>query len=347
MLTLDSKKLIDMSIPVGTGWLLADCMEARGKQDLWIRQKPEVLEVLREQAIVQSVESSNRIEGVTIPADRLRPVVLGGAKPRDRSEEELAGYRRALDWIHSRKRRISVTPAVIQRLHSLAQGGHSGDAGLWKNRDNEIIEILPNGERRVRFIPTSAKATPQTIDTLCRNFREAREQEEVPSLLAIATFVFDLLCIHPFRDGNGRVSRLATTLLLQTDGFQVARYVSLERLNEDSKVEYYGVLEECSRGWHDGGNQIVPWWNYFFGVLRRAYREFERQVETVEARPAKSELVRQTILSQVEQFTLADLAAQVPSASPQLIKKILAELKKSGTLRLTGRGRGARWEVVP
>ena len=347
MLSLDPKKLAELSIPVGTAWLLGSCMEARGKQDLWLRQKPEVLEVLREQAIIQSVESSNRIEGVTIPADRLRPVVLGKVKPRDRSEEELAGYRQAMDWIFSRKRKVSVIPAVIQRLHTLAQGGFSGDAGEWKKRDNEIIEILPNGERKIRFVPTSAKDTPKTMDALCRNYREACDDQHLPPLLNVATFVFDLLCIHPFRDGNGRVSRLATTLLLQAHGFQVTRYVSLERLIEQSKEDYYGVLAECSQGWHEGKNDLLPWWNYFLSALRRAYKEFERQMESTEARPAKSDLVRQTVLAQVEQFTLGDLVAQLPSASTQLIKKILAELKKQGKIRLVGRGRGARWEIIP
>ena len=347
MLSLDPKKLAELSIPVGTAWLLGSCMEARGKQDLWLRQKPEVLEVLREQAIIQSVESSNRIEGVTIPADRLRPVVLGKVKPRDRSEEELAGYRQAIDWIFSRKRKVSVIPAVIQRLHTLAQGGFSGDAGEWKKRDNEIIEILPNGERKIRFVPTSAKDTPKTMDALCRNYREACNDQRLPPLLNVATFVFDLLCIHPFRDGNGRVSRLATTLLLQAHSFQVTRYVSFERLIEQSKEDYYGVLAECSQGWHEGKNDLLPWWNYFLSALRRAYKEFERQMESTEARPAKSDLVRQTVLAQVEQFTLGDLVAQLPSASTQLIKKILAELKKQGKIRLVGRGRGARWEIIP
>ncbi|MCK5879931.1 MAG: Fic family protein [Holophagae bacterium] len=347
MLSLDPKKLAETSIPVGTGWLLGSCMEARGKQDLWLRQKPEVLEVLREQAIIQSVESSNRIEGVTIPADRLRPVVIGKVKPWDRSEEELAGYRQALDWIFSRKRQVSIIPKVIQRLHGLAQGGFPGDAGEWKKRDNEIVEILPNGERQIRFVPTSARETPETVDALCRNYREARDDERVPPLLIVATFVFDLLCIHPFRDGNGRVSRLSTTLLLQAHDFQVARYVSLERLIEESKEDYYSVLAECSQGWHEGKNEIVPWWNYFLSMLRRAYKEFEQQIESTEARPAKSDLVRQAVLAQVEQFTLGDLAAQLPSASTQLIKKVLAEQKKQGKVRLAGRGRGARWEVVP
>lgn len=312
-----------------------------------MRQKPEVLEVLREQAIIQSVESSNRIEGVTIPAERLRPVVVGKVKPRDRSEEELAGYRKALEWIFSRKREVSVIPAVIQRLHALAQGGFSGDAGEWKKRDNEIIEILPNGERKIRFIPTSAKDTPKTMDALCRNYRIACDDQRVPPLLIVATFVFDLLCIHPFRDGNGRVTRLATTLLLQAHSFQVARYVSLERLVEQSKEDYYSVLAECSQGWHEGKNELMPWLNYFLSMLRRAYKEFERQMESTKARPAKSDLVRQTVLAQVEKFTLGDLAVQLPSTSTQLIKKILSELKNQGKIRLVGRGRGARWEIIP
>ena len=235
MLTLDSDRLSKQEIPIGTGWLLGACMEARGKQDLWIRQKPEVLEVLREQAIIQSAESSNRIEGVTVAANRLRPLLIARARPLDRSEEELAGYRIALDWIYSRKNRVAITPAVIRRLHALAQGGSSGDAGEWKKRDNEIIEILPTGERSLRFVPVSAKRTPVVVDMLCRRYREITYAEGVPPLLTLATFILDLLCIHPFRDGNGRVSRLTTTLLLQSHGFQVARYVSLERLIEQSK----------------------------------------------------------------------------------------------------------------
>ena len=272
-------------------------------------------------------------------------MVLGGARPRDRSEEELAGYRRALDWIFRRKGSVPITPDVIRRLHALAQGGHSGDAGEWKRRDNEIVEILPNGERRIRFVPTRARDTPKVIAALCRSYQEACDEERIPPLLIIATFIFDFLCVHPFRDGNGRVSRLATTLLLQANGFEVGRYVSLERLVEERKDEYYGILRECSEGWHEGRNEIVPWWNYFLGVLRSGYREFERQVQSSGARPAKSELVRRTVLEQVGRFTLADLAQQARVASPQLIKKVLAELKLEGKITLTGRGRGAYWDL--
>ena len=346
MLSIDYKKLAKISIPMSTSWLLGSCMEARGQQELWIRQKPEVIDVLREQAIIQSVESSNRIEGVTIPANRLRPVVLGKAKPRDRSEEELAGYRQALNWIFSRKQSITITPELIRRLHAFAHGGLSGDAGEWKKRNNEIIEILPNGERKIRFVPTSVKDTPRAMDILCQNYRDAEVDNLFPPLLLIATFVFDFLCIHPFRDGNGRVSRLITTLLLESSDFRVGRYISMERLVEESKEEYYRILAECSHGWHEGKNEIIPWWNYFLSIIRRAYNEFKRQVESIDSRPAKSELIRQTVLSQVEQFTLSDLVSQLPSTSSQLIKKVLAELKKENKVRLTGRGRGAIWEIV-
>ncbi|HME06576.1 MAG TPA: Fic family protein, partial [Bryobacteraceae bacterium] len=342
MLTLDPNKLASLEIPIGTGWLLGACMEAHGKQDLWLKQKPEVLEVLREQAIIQSAESSNRIEGVTVASNRLRPLVIGRARPRDRSEEELDGYRAALEWIFLRERRVppvargraggrpptrgsapqssfAITPEVVRRLHALAQGGSSrdfgGDAGEWKARDNEIAEILTTGERILRFVPVSAKETPVAVKMLCDRYRTACDEGRIPPLLIVATFVLDLLCIHPFRDGNGRVSRLTTSLLLQSHGFQVVRYISLERLIEESKEEYYRVLKRCSQGWHEGKNEIIPWWNYFLGTLRSAYKELERQIETAVARPAKRDLVRQKVLVQSEPFTLADMAAQLPVAS--------------------------------
>ena len=346
MLSLNPDRFDTVTIPLGTSWLLGACMEARGKQDLWMKQKPEVLAALREQAIIQSAESSNRIEGVTVAPSRLRPIVLGGVRPRDRSEEELAGYRRALNWIFRLKEVQSINPTVIQRLHGLAQGGQSGDAGQWKQRDNEIVEVQPDGRRRIRFRPTPARDTPKMMVALCDAYRVVSAQERVPPLLSIATFVFDFLCVHPFRDGNGRVSRLLTTLRLREHGFVVVRYVSLERLVEERKDEYYAVLETCSRGWHEGANEIVPWWNFFLAVLRDGYRQFERQIESTRARPAKSEMVREAVMEQMGRFTLADLMLRLPGVSPQLIKKVLAELKRNGKVRLTGKGRGAEWDVT-
>ncbi len=344
LLTLREETFNHASIPLSTSWLLADCMEFRGKQDLWSRQRAEVLEALRQQAMIQSVESSNRIEGVTVSPERLAPLALGKARPRNRSEEELSGYRRALDWIYSRKSTVLIDARAIRHLHALSHAG-AGDAGEFKSRDNEIIEILPNGQRRIRFKPTTAKQTAHAVHDLCTAYQRMVDTQRVPPLLIVSTMVFDLLCIHPFRDGNGRVSRLLTTMLLLQHGFSVGRYVSLERLVEESKEDYYRVLGECSQDWHEGRNPILPWWNHFLGMLRRAYVDFSRQVESSSGQPAKTELARRAILSQVGDFTLADIQAQLPGVSAQLLKKVLAEMKMAGQLSLAGRGRGAKWTI--
>ena len=326
--------------------MLAECMEARGKQDLWTSRKPEVLAALREQAIVQSVESSNRIEGVTVEAERLRPVVLHGMRPRTRPEEELAGYRRALQWIFTRKAPIEPSPRLVLHLHATAQGGQTGDAGKWKARDNEKIEFDKAGQRRTRFVPVKAKHAPGAVDALCRAYPGIRSDDGIPGLFAVASFVLDFLCIHPFRDGNGRISRLLTTALLQAEGFEVGRYVSLERIVEGSKEEYYGVLESCSRGWHEGRNEIVPWWNYFLGMLRKAYVEFGDTVEKAPQRGGKAGMVRSAVLSQTASFTLAELVHGLPSVSPPMIKNVLGKMKREGTLKTRGHGRSAVWEFA-
>lgn len=346
MLTLDPTRLCNAALPLSTSWLLADCMEARGQQELWLRQKPEAMRALRELAVVQSVESSNRIEGVTVPAARLRPLVLRRSRPRDRSEEELAGYRRALDWIFARKRAVDIRPAVIRHLHQLAQAG-AADAGKLKSRDNEIIELLPSGGRRVRFRPTPAAATPAALAELCDAYAGISRDHSLPPLLSSTTFVFDLLCIHPFRDGNGRVSRLATTLLLEQGGFAVARYISIERLIEDRKEEYYATLQTCSEGWHEGRNEITPWWNFMLGVIRSAYRALEQQLGAAGAARSrsKSEFIREAILAKPDSFALGELCAEFPHASAALIRRVLAQLKNEKQVVLSGRGRGAVWRV--
>lgn len=345
MPSFGDRRLIEISIPMETSWLLASCMEARGKQELWTRQKPEVLKALRDRAIVQSVESSNRIEGVTVDAGRLRPLVLGSARPQDRPEEEIAGYKKALDWIFTGRLPIEVSPKTILKLHAFAQGGMSGDTGRWKGRDNEIIEIRPNGESIVRFVPISAKKTPAAVERLCGDLDEAHLDGRLPKLLLIGAFVLDFLCIHPFRDGNGRVSRLLTTLLLERDGFAVGRFVSLERLIEERRERYYSSLHDSSQGWHDSNHDIVPWWNFFLSVVNSAYREFSEAVESREAGGGKTELVREAIKQTEGEFSLSDIRAQLPSVSEQLIKRVLQQMKADGRVSLSGHGRGARWKT--
>jgi Fic family protein len=320
-------------------------MEYRGKQDLWVRQRPAIVEALRQEAMVLSVESSNRIEGVTVSTERLRPLVLGKARPRDRSEEEVAGYRRALEWIFAGKSRLPLSTKTLLGLHKMSHAGAT-DAGPFKVRDKEIIEIKPSGERIVRFRPTPAGETPAAAGALCESFSRLTSGGKAPPLLLTATAILDFLCIHPFRDGNGRVSRLLTNMLLKEQGFVVCRFVSLERLVEESKEEYYRVLGECSAGWAEGRNKILPWWNYFLTILRRAYVEFGEKMEQSGGARGKSEIVRHAALSQMGPFTLAQVAAAVPDTSQAMVKKVLAAMREEGLLTLEGRGRGARWQVV-
>jgi Fic family protein len=341
------KFLKGREIPVGTSWLLGTCMEARGKQELWLKTKPDVLKALKDLAIVQSAESSNRIEGVTVEKGRLLPLLQKKSKPRDRSEEEVFGYKKALDWIHSKHAAIEINTETICRLHLLAQSGFSGDAGKWKKISNEIIEIFPDGRSAVRFVPVSPKDTPRAVEELCRLYGDAERNSIVSDLLAASLFILDFLCIHPFRDGNGRVSRLLTLLLLYKFGYRVGAFISLERINENTKEAYYEALRSSSAHWHEGKHDPVPFWNYFLGHVKEAYRDLSERVSIQDAHAGgSSELIRITILEQRTPFTLAEIAEQFKSSSGQLVKKVLYQLKRDGKVELSGRGRGAKWKTV-
>lgn len=275
MMSFRGNYLKRLALPLPSVWLLTDIAEAKGRQDLYTQRPPEVLTSLRETALIQSVESSNRIEGVTVAPERLRPLVLENARPRDRSEEEIQGYRRALEMILANPMDLAITPELLQRLHATIQEG-SGDAGQWKRVDNEIIELREGAPPLVRFRPTTVAETPAATAELCLLYRHAINQSLVPPLVAIAALVFDFLCIHPFRDGNGRISRLLTLLALLQHGYEVGRYVSLERIVEESRDRYYETLRLSSEGWHEGRHDLLPWLNYFLTVLKQAYREMEK-----------------------------------------------------------------------
>ncbi|MBI4607855.1 MAG: Fic family protein [Candidatus Rokubacteria bacterium] len=343
MMSFRGGRLARLSLPAGTVWLLTDIAEAKGRQDLYAKQAPQVLRALRETAIVQSVESSNRIEGVTVPADRLRPLVVGRARPRDRSEEEIQGYRRALELIHTQARNLPVTPDALRRLHRIAQHG-AADAGQWKRIENEIVEYRQGAPPIVRFRPVSAAETPAALEELCLSYRHAMTQESAPPLVALATLVLDFLCIHPFRDGNGRVARLLTLLALYHHGYEVGRYISLERVVEESKDEYYEALFRSSQGWHEGQHDVLPWLNYFLAVVRRAYRELEERVGQMKTpRGAKTALVEAAIEGFPGEFTLGDLERACPGVSRDMIRRVLRDLQKAGHVMCVGRGPGAPW----
>ncbi len=341
-----NKEFIDnLLIHPSTVWLLSQCSEARGMQKMWSKVRPETLVKLQESAIIQSAESSNRIEGVEVDKDRLIPLVLGNSRPKDRSEEEVQGYRKALNYIHKDHSKIKINARTIKKLHLLAQGGMISDAGEWKKRNNDIIEILPNGERQIRFTPVSAGKTPHAIDQLCLGYLDCVSNSQLPDLLAVSNFVLDFLCIHPFRDGNGRVARLLTLLLLYQNGYEVGRYISLEKLIEDSKEDYYATLKTSSIGWHEGDFNLMPWWNYIISIIKSAYQELKDRVELSEG-DSQSSIIRQTVLAMTGSFTVKDIININPSIDRELVKKVLSKMKADGLITLSGKGRASKWELV-
>ena len=346
MMTFRNHRLRDLAVPMSTAWLLNDIAEAKGRQELYTRQSPQVLKALREMALVQSSESSNRIEGVTVAADRLLPLVLGNTKPRDRSEQEVQGYRRALNEVHTRHEDLAITPDTVKRLHALCQSA-SGDAGQFKKVDNDVIQLVPGAAPVIRFRCVKAKDTPAAVEELCLLYRYALDQDSIPSLIAIAGLVLDFLCIHPFRDGNGRVSRLLTLLALYQHGYEAGRYVSLERMVEESKEDYYECLHRSSQRWHEGKHELTPWFNFLLAVIRRSYVEFEKRAGQANApRGAKAELVLAAIREQPGDFRLADIERACPGVGREWIRSLLTDLKAAGEASCRGRGPAARWRYL-
>ncbi len=327
------------------GSALAKIGECKGKQKLFTLQTPETLETLRQTAIVESSECSNRLEGITAPRKRIAALVLKTATPMDRSEQEIAGYRDALNLIHKSAAHMHFSVNVCLQLHSMLYRYLPQDGGGWKMTDNEIVERTDNGSvARVRFRAVSAVATPQAMQRMEETYDEAINAYSKEPLLVAPLALLDFLCIHPFSDGNGRVSRLLTLMLLYHFGHDVGRYISLERIFEQSKETYYEALESSSRGWHESQHNVHPWLNYFWGVLIRAYKEFEERVGTVgTGRGAKTEHIQAAIARRVAPFAISDIEIDCPGVSRDMIRVVLRHMRDEGRLRSEGRGPGARW----
>ncbi len=331
------------SIPASTAWYLADLGEARGKQELFTRQSPHRLKVLREHALIESAVSSNRIEGVEVAQARVWTIVFGKPMLRDRNEEEVKGYRDALKLVHEQSAQLPVSEETVLKLHRLARG-EIADAGRYKERDGDIIEKYPDGRERVRFKPVPAAATPAAIRELLGLWEEAVRDRWAHPLVALSAFDLDFLCIHPFRDGNGRASRLLLLLQCYHLGYEVGRYISLERLIEQNKDRYYETLEQSSTGWHEGRHDPWPFVNYLLFILKTAYREFEERVGEVKSpRGAKTALVEAAIDASPGDFSLSDLERACPGVSRDMVRRVLRGLQRAGGVEYLGRGPGASW----
>ncbi|OQA01909.1 MAG: Adenosine monophosphate-protein transferase SoFic [Planctomycetes bacterium ADurb.Bin401] len=321
--------------------------EFRGRQMLYTEQSPEVLETLRHTAMIQSTESSNRIEGITASPDRITPLVDKKTKPRDRSEQEIAGYRDVLASIHAGSSSMHLSTTLIKDWHKAMYHYTDKKAGQWKQQDNAITEIRPDGKQVIRFKPVSSLATPKFMQQLIKLFDQLLAENKIDPLLLIASFVLDFECTHPFMDGNGRIGRLLTLLLLYQAYYEVGRYISLERIIEESKETYYEALLQSSRGWHEAKHDLRPWWEYFLGMLTAAYNEFESRVGAITSgKGAKKQIVENIILHLPQTFRFGDLQRVCPGISYPTLKRALADLKRKKKLKCLGKGRDAQWQRI-
>lgn len=320
--------------------------EYKGKQDLYKEQSPQVLETLRQAAIIQSTESSNRLEGITAPLERIKELVAKKTTPKNRSEQEIAGYRDVLNTIHANYADIPFTTGVVLQFHRDLYQFLPGEGGKWKPVDNEITETNANGTKIVRFKPVPAHQTQDAMEELHKRFDNLWQSGEIEPLLLIPTYVLDFLCIHPFLDGNGRMARLLTLLLLYKAGYEVGRYISLDQMVEHTKESYYDTLYQSSQGWHETQHPILPWWEYFLGVmLLGVYKEFERRVGMITTtRGAKREMILDTVSRLPQRFQIGDIERACLGVSRPTINRALRELREQGKIICVKSGRDAIWE---
>ncbi len=320
---------------------LAQIHEMKGQQNLFVEAQKDALAELLEIAKIQSTEASNRIEGIITTDDRLKKIVMNKTTPKGRSEREIAGYRDVLNTVHENYDYIPVRPGMILQLHrDLYKFSNSAIGGSFKNSDNIIAEELPDGTKRVRFQPVPAWETTEAMDALCNALQEASTDPELDPLLLMPMFILDFLCIHPFNDGNGRMSRLLTLLLLYRSGYFVGKYISIERLIADSKETYYEVLQESSTGWHEGENDYLPFVRYMLGVVIAAYREFASRVDILITRGlSKPDRVREIIRSTTGKITKTQIMRQCPDISQKTVERALAEMLKNGEIIKISGGR--------
>lgn len=336
---------------------LSQIHEFKGMQELFSRQKPAELGRLVEVAKVQSVESSNRIEGIVTTSSRIGQIVHEKTTPRNRDEKEIAGYRDVLNTVHESHNYIPVSGNIILQLHrDLMKYSDSGSGGTYKVTQNYLKETRADGTEFIRFTPVQPYETAPCIDSICENYRESIEDGSVDPLLIISVFIRDFLCIHPFNDGNGRMSRLLTLLLLYRSGYEVGKYISIEMHIEKTKSVYYDALEEASRNWHEGEDDPTPFIKYMLGVILACYREFEERVSiisettvitttkggkvrSVSVKSSAYDIVKAAADTKIGKFTKREIANMCPSISEKSVELALKKLQDEGYVEKHGSGR--------
>ena len=332
------------SIPAISAWYLADLGVALGKQELFIKQSPQKLKVLQEHALIESAISSSRIEGVEIEKSRVATIIFGKPLLKDRSEEEVRGYRNALNVIHSKKKLISLSEDMIKEFHHLIKSD-TWDSGKYKEKPGDIIQTYPDGNVKIRFKTVNPDNVGYYMEQLIKLYNQCVEERPVHRLISIVAFNLDFLCIHPFRDGNGRVSRLLLLSQLYNAGYEVGMYISLERMIEENKERYYETLEMSSQGWHEDKHNPWHYINFVLYILKTAYREFEKRVGRITyVKGEKTELVINAIEKTPGSFHISEIRSQCQGVSIDLIRKTLKSLQKDKKVKCLGRGQSAQWQ---
>lgn len=320
---------------------LAKIHEYKAQQNLFVQDKADTLFELLEIAKIQSTEASNKIEGIITTEDRLKKLVREKTMPKNRSEKEIAGYRDVLATVHENYAYIPPRPGFILQLHrDLYKYTSKAIGGSYKVADNLIAEEHADGSQTVRFIPVPAWETAEAMNSLCDAFNKAIDSLEMDPLILIPMFVLDFLCIHPFNDGNGRMSRLLTLLLLYRADFNIGKYISIEKLIADTKESYYEALQESSYGWHEGTNDYAPFVSYMLGIIVAAYRDFEARTEIIANKEySKPDRVRETIKNKLGKITKREIMERCPDVSQVTVQRALNDLLKSGEIIKIGGGR--------
>jgi Fic family protein len=320
--------------------LIAAIYKEAGKQELFLKQRPAELEKLVEIAKIQSTEASNAIEGIVTTSTRIRQLVEEKTTPKNRNEQEIAGYRDVLNIIHESFDAIPITRNYVLQLHKILYSHMNNPlAGQTKNVQNYISATYPDGHVRVLFTPLAPYETPEAIDRICEEYNRVIGNMELEPLIAIPVFIHDFLCIHPFNDGNGRMSRLLTTLLLYRNGFYVGRYVSLEAKIAKNKDLYYDALAASQIGWHEGTEDVVPFIKYILGTILAAYKDFEDRMSLVEVKRPALEMVKRASQNKIGRFNKQNIRELCPSLSDSSIEGALRKLVASGELQKEGKGK--------
>ena len=324
--------------------LIAAIYKEAGKQEMYLKSRPEELEKLVEIAKVQSTESSNAIEGIVTTNTRIKQLVADKTTPRNRDEQEIAGYRDVLNIIHESFDAIPITPSYILQLHKILYSHMNNPvAGRTKTVQNYISATYPDGSTRTLFTPLDPFETPMALESICNEFNQVIGNNALEPLIAIPIFIHDFLCIHPFNDGNGRMSRLLTTLLLYRSGFYVGKYISLEAKIAKNKDLYYDALGEAQSGWHEGNADAVPFIKYLLGTILAAYKDFEDRFALVETKLSAFETVRRATMNKIGRFSKQDIRELCPSLSISSIEGALRKLVAEGEIKREGNGKNIRY----